>query len=78
MNITGRDAFVMREALATAIVALEQVRSNRQPWSDMEDMKRILAGFQPASVTVHLALAKCRLNPGLDWKAVYGSYGMTG
>src|SRR5215469_10482497 len=76
MNITGRDAFIMREALATAIVALEQVRSNRRPWSDMEDMKRILADFQASSVTVHLTLAKCRLNPALDWKAVFRSYGM--
>lgn len=75
-GVTGRDTLIISEALATAIVTLEQLPSDQQPWSDMEDMKRILAEFQPPLVTALLAQAKCRLNPDLDPRAVFRSYGI--
>lgn len=42
-EVTGRDGLLIREALATAIVTLGQLPANRQPSSNIEDMKLILA-----------------------------------
>ena len=42
-EITGRDLWIITEALATALVALEQLPAERQPTNNMEDMKKLLA-----------------------------------
>jgi hypothetical protein len=44
---TGRDGFIMGEALAYAIVALEAVPETRQPLSNMRDMIVLLEHFIP-------------------------------
>jgi hypothetical protein len=38
-SVTGRDEFIMGEALATALIALEQLPEVRQPTRNMADMK---------------------------------------
>ena len=75
-NITGRDSFLITEALATALVALEQLPVDRQPQSNMEDLRKLLSAAEPANVSLHLARAKCRLFPDLDPMMVYREYGL--
>lgn len=75
-SVTGRDDWIMIEALATAVVFLEQLPPKRQPTSNMEDMKAIMAAwFHPSSVSLMLAQAKCRIRPDLDFREVYREYG---
>lgn len=77
-GITGHDEWVVTEALATAFVALEQLPPKHQPRTHMDDIRKLLAnGRQPASVSLHLAQAKCRLNPDLDPLAIYEEYGIS-
>jgi hypothetical protein len=64
-EITGRDLWIITEALATALVALEQLPAERQPTGNIEDMKKLLA---------HAASG----NPDLDPMTVYRSYGISG
>ncbi len=76
-GITGHDDWVVTEALATALVALEQLAPKHQPQAHMEDIRKLLAnGREPAAVTLHLAQAKCRLFPGADPLAIYKEYGI--
>jgi hypothetical protein len=67
-DVTGRDNFIIIEALATALAALEQLPQDRQPKSNMEDMKRLLAAYDPTpgAVSVLLAQAKARLDVETD------------
>ena len=61
-GITGHDEWVVTEALATALVALEQLPEKHRPQTHMDDIKKLLtAGCLPGSVNLHLAQAKCRL-----------------
>jgi hypothetical protein len=41
-SITGRDEFIVAEALATALIALEQLPDAGQPTRNMADMKMLL------------------------------------
>ena len=76
-GITGHDEWVVTEALATALVALEQLEPKHQPGPHMEDIRKLLAaGCQPGTVNLHLAQAKCRLNPDTDREAIYSEYGL--
>jgi hypothetical protein len=71
-GITGHDEWIVTEALATALIALEQLRPKHQPRTHMEDLKNLLtATCQPGSVPLHLAQAKCRLFPNTDRMAIY-------
>ena len=77
-GITGHDEWVVVEALATALVALEQLPEKHQPRAHMEDIRKLLAhhGREPASVSLHLAQAKCRLFPNRDPLSIYEEYGI--
>jgi len=76
-GITGHDEWVITEALATALVALEQLPAKHQPRLHMEDIRKLLnAGCQPGTTNLHLAQAKCRLFPGSDPAAIYREYGL--
>jgi hypothetical protein len=76
-GITGHDGWVVTEALATALVALEQLPLKHQPSTQMEDIRKLLvAGCQPGTVNLHLAQAKCRLFPNLDRPTIYQEYGL--
>ena len=76
-GITGHDEWVIKEALATALVALEQLPAKHRPRTHMDDIRKLLAaGFSPDSVTLHLAQAKCRLFPDLDPEMIYREYGL--
>ena len=76
-GITGHDGWVMTEALATTLVALEQLPPKHQPHTQMDDIRKLLAaGCQPGTVNLHLAQAKCRLFPDLDQAAIYREYGL--
>jgi hypothetical protein len=78
-GITGHDEWVITQALATALVALEQLPANIQPRPHMEDLRKLLtAGCQPGTENLHLAQAKCRLFPDKDPLAVYQEYGVEG
>ena len=61
-GITGHDEWVTTEALATALIALEQLPPQHQPRTHMDDIRKLLtAGCAPGTVNLHLAQAKCRL-----------------
>jgi len=76
-GITGHDDWVITEALATALIALEQLPSKHQPSAHMEDIRKLLAAAcQSGTVNLHLAQAKCRLFPDLDRGAIYQEYGL--
>jgi hypothetical protein len=77
-GVTGHDAWVVTEALATALVALEQLPRKHQPQTHMDDIRKLLAsGHEPAAVSLHLAQAKCRLFPNLDREEIYREYGIS-
>jgi len=76
-GITGRDEWVITEALATALIALEQLAPKHQPHVHMNDIRKLLAkDKEPATVSLHLAQAKCRLFPDRDPLMIYKEYGM--
>ena len=76
-GITGHDEWVVTEALATALVALEQLPAKHQPQAHMEDIRKLLAaGCEPGAVNLHLAQAKCRLFPDIDSLIIYREYGL--
>jgi hypothetical protein len=76
-GVTGHDEWVVTEALATALVALEQLPEKHQPRTHMDDIRKLLAaGSAPEAVNLHLAQAKCRLFPDLDPATVYQEYGL--
>jgi hypothetical protein len=63
-SITGRDAFIIAEALATALIALEQLPDVRQPTRNMDDMKMLLNSlYSPPEVSLHLTTARRRFIP---------------
>ena len=71
-GITGHDEWVVTEALATALIALEQLPSKHQPRTHMDEVRRLLtASCQPGTVNLHLAQAKCRLFPDIDRATIY-------
>ena len=77
-GITGHDEWVVTEALATAFVALEQLPPKHQPRAHMDDIKKLLtSGRDAAAVSLHLAQAKCRLNPDVDPLRIYEEYGIS-
>jgi hypothetical protein len=77
-GVTGHDGWVVTEALATALVALEQLPRKHQPRTHMDDIRKLLAdGREPAAVSLHLAQAKCRLFPDLDRVEIYREYGIS-
>jgi hypothetical protein len=78
-GVTGHDEWVVTQALATALVALEQLPEKIQPLPHMEDIRKLLtAGCAPGSVGLHLAQAKCRLFPETDPHTIYREYGLEG
>ena len=76
-GITGHDEWVITEALATALVALEQLSPKHQPRTHMDEVRRLLdARSLPGSLSLHLAQAKCRLFPQVDPLEIYREYGL--
>jgi hypothetical protein len=76
-GVTGHDEWVVTEALATALIALEQLPEKHQPRAHMEDLRKLLSdGRQPDAVSLHLAQAKCRLNPDADPLDIYRQFGI--
>jgi len=76
-DVTGRDSHVIADALATALVALEQLPADKQPRHNMDDMRKLLGALSGgAYVSALLAQAKCRLNPDADPWEIYRSYGI--
>jgi hypothetical protein len=75
LSVTGRDHYIVVDALATALVALEQLPPEKQPESNMEDMNALLAAWaSSATVSFMLAQAKCRMRHNLDFREVYREY----
>jgi hypothetical protein len=65
-SITGRDEFIVAEALATALVALEELPPTRQPTRNIADMKMLLNSlYPPSDVSIHLTTARWRFLPNL-------------
>jgi hypothetical protein len=76
-GITGHDEWVITEALATALIALEQLPSKHQPSKQMDEIRRLLvAACQSGTINLHLAQAKCRLFPNIDRGEIYREYGL--
>ena len=44
-NITGRDGYIMLQALAYAIECIEHLPERWQEWSNKEDMKTLLVAY---------------------------------
>jgi hypothetical protein len=63
-SVTGRDQFIIAEALATALIALEQLPEARKPTRNMTDMKVLLHSLcSPPEVSIHLTTARWRFIP---------------
>jgi hypothetical protein len=63
-SVTGRDEFIIGEALATALIALERLPEARQPTRNMADMKMLLNSlYAPPEVSLHLTTARWRFIP---------------
>ena len=76
-GITGHDEWVVTEALATALIALEQLEPTQQSGQQMDDIRKMLAAkCQPGTFNLHLAQAKCRLFPDIDPLTIYREYGL--
>jgi hypothetical protein len=76
-GITGHDEWVITEALATALIALEQLPTKHQPSTHMDEIRKLLgAACQSGTVNLHLAQAKCRLFPDFDREIIYREYGL--
>ena len=76
-GITGHDEWVITEALATALIALEQLPPRHQPATHMDEIRKLLSACcQSGTVNLHLAQAKCRLFPGADREEIYREYGL--
>lgn len=59
-GITGHDEWVLTEALATALVALEQLPSRHQPLAHMDDIRKLLSnGKEPSTCTSPRRSAAC-------------------
>jgi hypothetical protein len=76
-GVTGHDEWVVTEAMATALVALERLQPIHQPRTHMNEIKKLLtARCQPGIVNLHLAQTKCRLFPEVDRQTIYREYGL--
>ena len=65
-SITSRDEFIIAAALATALVALEELPPTRQPTRNIADMKMLLNSlYRPSDVSIHLTTARWRFFPNL-------------
>jgi len=42
VNLTGRDDYIIIKALAFAIITIERLPERWQPWSDLQDMRKLL------------------------------------
>jgi hypothetical protein len=63
-SVAARDEFIIGEALATALIALEQLPEVRQPTRNMADMKMLLNSlYAPPEVSLHLTTARWRFIP---------------
>jgi hypothetical protein len=63
-SITDRDEFIVAEALATALIALEQLPEARQPTRNMADMRMLLNSlYPPPEVSLHMTTARWRFIP---------------
>jgi len=49
-SITARDTYIIAEALATALVAFEQLPLSRQPTRNIADMKMVLNSLYPTQM----------------------------
>lgn len=54
-SVTGRDEFIIGEAFATALVALEQLPEALQPTRNIGDMKMLLNSLYPPPKVVRQA-----------------------
>jgi hypothetical protein len=76
-GITGHDEWVITEALATALIALERLPEKHQPLKHMDEIRKLLdARSLPGSLNLHLAQAKCRLCPDVDPLTIHDEYGL--
>jgi hypothetical protein len=68
-DLTGRDAYVMVEALTFAIDALSGLPIEHRPDNNITDMKRLLEDFvkRDASVALHQSIARKRLENVLKY-----------
>jgi hypothetical protein len=63
-SVTDRDEFIIGEALATALIALEQLPAARQPTRYIADMKMLLNSlYSPPEVSLHMTTARWRFIP---------------
>jgi hypothetical protein len=63
-SITGRDEFIIAEALAKALVALKELPPVQQPTRNIADMKMLLNSlYPPSDVSIHLTTARWRFLP---------------
>lgn len=58
MNITGRDDFIVSQALALAIAAIEWMPEQQRPESDARDMLKLLEHLQPNASELSFARKK--------------------
>jgi len=74
-DLTGRDAYVMVEALTFTIEALSGLPIEHRPDNNIVDMKRLLDDLvmRDASVALHQSIARKRLENVLKYPPKPGS-----
>ena len=75
---TTRDNEIITEALAIAIIALEQLSPKERPKAYMDRLKDLLSvRCGEKEVSLYLARATCRLFPSVNSTAIYREYGLS-
>jgi hypothetical protein len=74
--MSGRDNFIILEALATAVVALERLPEREKSKSNIRHMRTLLISRGSGNVSLHLAQAEIRLHPHRCPMDVYREYGL--
>ena len=75
-DFDGRDAHIVQQALALAVVALEALPKEQRPEGDLADMRRLLGHGTGFSVRLLFCRAKIKLQPDRDWRDIYRECGI--
>jgi hypothetical protein len=78
MPANPRDALILRQAFATAIVAFSLLPEEEVPWSNVTDMKQIFSEMGDGSLALleaELTLTRAMHDP-TRVKALYAKYGI--
>ena len=72
---TGRDDYTILLSLTTAYVAFTRLPHDRQPRTEMANIRKLIRGYQHEGLTsMMFAEIVMNLNPGADFQVVYDEF----